>query len=337
MTSAPGPAAGGGRPESPQISQSLEIPERPRLAVSSCLLGEAVRYDGGHKRDSYVQGVLGQWFELVPICPEVGIGLGVPRAPIHLQRVDGQLRVRGSRDPDLDVTDRLAGYADTMALQLAQVSGYVLKARSPSCGMERVRVHGEAGKAGVGAYAAAVMQRFPLLPVEEEGRLNDPGLRENFIVRVLAYARWQVLLAEPLSPAALMQFHARHKLLLLAHNQAGYRRLGPLVAAVDKDSIEEDTARYGREFMQILKNPAGRRGHTNVLQHLMGYLKRELDAADKSELLETIEEFRAGHLPLAAPLTLLRHHFRRHPHDYVAGQVYMAPHPAELALCQHHQ
>ena len=224
-----------------------------------------------------------------------------------------------------------------MAPQLAQVSGYVLKARSPSCGMERVRVHGESGKTGVGAYAAAVMQRFPLLPAEEEGRLNDPRLRENFIVRVLAHARWQALLAEPLSPAALMQFHARHKLLLLAHNQAGYRRLGPLVAAARKKTIVKDTEIYGHEFMKVLKNPAGRRGHTNVLQHLMGYLKRQLEPGDKAELLETIDEFRAGRLPLAAPLTLLRHHFRRHPHDYVAGQVYMAPHPAELALCQHHQ
>ncbi len=307
------------------------------IAISSCLLGEQVRYDGGHKHDRYLTGTLGQWFRYVPLCPEVGIGMGTPREPIRLVQIDGAVRVRGVRDAGLDVTDQLVGYADTVADQIADACGYIFKRASPSCGMERVKVYtgqGMPSTAGVGAYAGAVMRRFPRLPVEEEGRLNDPVLRENFIERVFVYDRLRALLADP-SPRRLIDFHTRHKLLVMAHNQQGYRRLGRIVADAGAGDLEATVEAYADLLMETLTRRATRRGHTNVLQHLMGYLKRRLDAEDKVELLEVIGQYRAGLVPLVVPMTLLRHHFRRHPHPYVEGQWYLEPHPAELMLRNH--
>ena len=223
-----------------------------------------------------------------------------------------------------------------MARRHGDLSGYLLKSKSPSCGMARVKVYGEPGRApravGVGIYARSLMEALPLLPVEEEGRLNDPALRENWIERVYAYHRWQRLTASRMTPRKLVEFHAAHKLVLMAHGPVHYRALGQLVAAAGSRPLGALTAEYIAGFMAALRHPATRKRHTNVLMHLMGYLKRVLDGEDKAELLEIFERYRTGELPLIVPITLLRHHFRRHPHPYVAGQVYLDPYPDELLL-----
>ena len=309
-----------------------------QVGVSRCLLGDEVRFDGGHKRDRYVHDVLGQYFDWVPVCPEVEIGLPVPRPTIRLVRVGGDLRVQGSRDPSLDVTEALDGLYERERERFAGVRGFILKRGSPSCGMERVKIHHEEGRpdrTGVGAFARALMAHRSTLPVEEEGRLNDARLRENFIARVFAYDRWCKLVEQPLDVAALQRFHARHKMQLMAHNQAGYRRLGPLVAAARPENLPQTLCAYERGFMDTLSRKASKRSHANVLQHMSGYLKRHLDAGDKAELADVIDRYRRGLLPLVVPLTLLRHHFRRHPHPWISEQVYLDLHPAELMLQNH--
>jgi len=310
--------------------------DRIRVGISSCLLGESVRFDGGHKRDAYVNGTLARYFELVPVCPEVAIGLGVPREPIRLVGTGQGVRVLGVRNAELDVTDALRDYGRRMARELDDLSGYILKRASPSCGMERVKVYRPdgtpAGVTGAGAYAQAFMAARPLLPVEEEGRLGDPALRENFVTRVFVYHRWQRICARGLTPAALVDFHTRHKLLVMAHSQAAYRRLGRLVAEAGAGDVTSLGERYLWELMTTLKRRAGRGQHANVLQHLQGFLKKALDAEDRAELAETIDAYRRGLVPLVVPLTLLKHHFRRHPHPYVERQHYLEPHPAELML-----
>ncbi len=306
-----------------------------RVGISSCLLGEHVRFDGGHKRDAYIVGTLGPYFELVPVCPEMAIGLGAPRQPIRLVGDPGQPRVVGTRDPDLDVTAALEALGRKMGRELSDISGYLLKRGSPSCGMERVKVYnrnGMPGGRGSGVYARCLMEQQPLLPVEEEGRLGDPVLRENFIQRVFIYHRWQSLVRQGLTPAALVSFHTRHKLIVMAHSQAAYQRLGRMVAQTGAASLDTLSATYIHELMTTLKRRATRKSHANVLFHLMGYLKRFIEPADKTELLETIDNYREGRLPLVVPITLLKHHFRRHPNPYVEEQHYMDPHPAELML-----
>jgi len=309
-----------------------------RLGVSACLVGQTVRYDGGHRRDDFVADQLAQHFDLVPVCPEVAIGLGIPRAPIRLVHTDRGVRVRGVRDPDFDVTDALDGVAAQQAAQAAQLCGYVLKKNSPSCGMQRVRTYTEAGMPtghASGAYAAGLMARQPLLPVEEEGRLSDLALRENFIERVFAYARWQALTAGVVSGAALIDFHSRHKYQLLAHNQAAYRRLGPLVARAGQRPAPQLLQEYGREFMDALARPASVSSHSNVLQHLAGYLRHRLDDADRAELHQAIDGYRLRRMPLLVPITLLRHHLRRHPQPWAARQTYLDVDPREQILRNH--
>ena len=309
--------------------------ERIRLGVSTCLLGATVRYDGGHKRDAYVTGTLSKYFELVPVCPEVAIGLGTPRPPLRLVRSGDGVRVRGVADPGRDVTDPLRDYGRTMAARLDGISGYLFKRGSPSCGMARVKVHGGKGAPagrGAGAYAAAFMAVQPLLPCEEEGRLGDPGLRENFFERVFVFRRWQELVRGGPSPAKLAAFHRDHKYLVLSHNQSACRRLGRLVAGAGRQEIGALAGEYADELMRALARPATRRGHRNVLEHLFGFVSRHLDAADRAEMVEAIDDYHAGFLPLVAPITLLRHHLRRHPHPWAEGQVYLRPHPKELML-----
>lgn len=306
-----------------------------RLGVSSCLLGAEVRFDGSHKYDHFINRHLTQFFEFVPICPELGIGLGVPRQPIRLVQHGEEVRAVGVKDPDVDVSVPLRGYFYKVERSLEGVCGYIFKKGSPSCGMERVKIYHPNGMPttqGSGLYAATLMQHLPLLPVEEEGRLSDPHLRENFITRVLVYQRWQALLRDSPTPGGLVDFHSRHKLLIMAHNQAAYRRQGKLVANAGAAPREPLFADYVADLMLTLKRRASNKSHANVLQHLMGYLKKHLDAGDKAELLETIETYRTGKFPLIVPIILLKHHFRRHPHPYVENQVYLSPHPAELML-----
>ena len=309
--------------------------ERIRLGVSSCLLGAPVRYDGGHKRDAYVTGTLSKYFELVPVCPEVAIGLGTPRPPLRLVRSGGGVRVRGVADPGRDVTDALRDHGRAMAARLDGISGYVFKRGSPSCGMERVKVHGGEGAPpgrSAGAYAAAFMAARPLLPCEEEGRLGDPDLRENFFERVFVFRRWQELVRGGPSPAGLVAFHRDHKFLVFSHDQSATRRLGRLVAGAGRREIGALASEYAEELMRALARPATRRGHRNALEHLFGFVSRHLDAADRAEMVEALDDYHAGLLPLVAPITLLRHHLRRHPHPWVERQVYLRPYPKELML-----
>lgn len=317
-------------------SRTLPRPQPPiRLGVSACLMGQSVRYDAGHKRESFVADVLPRHFELIPLCPEVAIGMGVPREPIRLEGDAAAPRAVGVRTRSLDVTDPLAAYGRETAARLADISGYVFKSRSPSCGVFRVKRYGSGGqisKDATGIYAAEITRALPLLPVEEEGRLNDPALRENFLGRVYAYHRWQRLLAEGVSAERLIVFHTAHKLILMAHGREGLTHLGRLIAEVGRRPLDEVTGEYGQVFMQSLRRRATRRRHADVLYHLMGYLKRRLDAADKAELVEVIESYRTGEVPLIVPVTLLRHHFRRHPDPYVDKQLYLSCPRAALNL-----
>lgn len=311
------------------------VTPRIRIGISSCLLGEQVRFDGNHKHDHYLSGTLGQVFEFVPVCPEVGIGMGVPRPAIRLVGPPDAPRLVGVKAADLDVTDQMITYGQRMARRLGDLSGYVFKSKSPSCGMERVKLYdgrGGSSKQGIGLYAREIMRAHPLLPVEEEGRLGDPLLRDNFLERVFTYHRWQRLTAQRLTPGALVEFHTRHKLALMAHGTEPYRALGRLVAEAGRRPIRELADEYIAGLMQALRRRATARRHTDVLMHVMGYLKQRLDRDDKEELLGLIDGYRRDRVPRIAPITLLKHHFRKHPNDYIAAQTYMNPDPLELKL-----
>ncbi len=302
------------------------------VGISSCLLGQPVRYDGGHKRDSYIVGTLSEYFDFHPFCPEVGIGMGTPRPAIHLVKVENEVRSVGTNNPGLDVTDELRHFAAQHRPNHSELCGYILKKDSPSCGMARVKVHvnQQPQKTGIGIYAEEMMRLNPLIPIEEEGRLGDPRLRENFIQRVYILHRWKQLIAEGLMPSRLTRFHARHKLIIMSHEN--YIDLGRLLANVTQSTIEAVAKTYIYQLMKTLKTGANRNKHVNVLQHIQGYLKKELSPDDKAELCELIERYRQGEVPLIVPLTLLKHHFRKSPDAYIEDSYYMSPYPQELRL-----
>jgi uncharacterized protein YbgA (DUF1722 family)/uncharacterized protein YbbK (DUF523 family) len=308
-----------------------------RLGVSACLLGQKVRFDGGHKKDSFLTDLLARFVEFVPVCPEMELGLGAPREAIHLVRRNGEIRLVSTKT-DRDLTDDMRRWAEKRlaALEREGFSGFVLKKDSPSCGMERVRVHGGSGgdKTGTGLFAAAVRDRWPLLPLEEEGRLNDPRLRENFIERVFAHHRWTVFRAGARAPGDLVRFHTAEKLLLMAHAPGEYPALGRVVAGA-KGRFAAAIDRYGELFMQTLATPATTRKHTNVLQHAAGYFRGAGGETERQELARSIEDYRRGLSPLIAPLTLLRSLVRVHGIAYLEGQTYLSPHPKELMIRNH--
>jgi uncharacterized protein YbgA (DUF1722 family)/uncharacterized protein YbbK (DUF523 family) len=310
-----------------------------RVGISSCLLGQEVRFDGGHMRDRYLTDTLGQFFEWAPVCPEVEMGLGTPRETLRLVGDPSAPRLVFGKTRG-DQTDGMRQWATARLDQLSRMDlcGYILKSDSPSCGMERVRVYGESGmasKTGVGIYARALMDRFPLLPVEEEGRLHDLPLRENFVERVFCYRRWRDVVAGGLTRGKLVAFHTAHKLLLMAHSPKHYTELGRLVANAKSLAPRELESQYGECFMAALKVKATAKKHVNVMQHILGYLKRDLDAADKRELLAVIGDYHQNLVPLVVPLTLLKHHLARTPVPYIEDQVYLHPHPKELLLRNH--
>lgn len=304
-----------------------------KVGISACLLGDEVRFDGGHKRSAFCQEELGRHVEFVKLCPEVGIGMPVPRPTIRLEQHGDETRAVVPKTGE-DVTDRLIGFAHRAQGHLATISGYVLCAKSPSCGMERVKLYnpenGHARKEGEGIFAAQLRQRYPALPLEEDGRLNDPQLRENFVMRVFVYAAWQSLPSQP-GKADLLNFHTSLKLLLLAHNQQVYRALGREVADMQELTSEACT-NYIEKVMAALASPATRANHTNVLQHIQGYFKQYLSASQREELTESILSYHEGTEPLLVPLTLLRHYMREHPSDYLSGQRYLNPYPKDLKL-----
>jgi uncharacterized protein YbgA (DUF1722 family)/uncharacterized protein YbbK (DUF523 family) len=310
-----------------------------RIGISTCLLGEKVRYDGGHKRDRFLTDTLGPYVEWVPVCPEVEMGMGIPREPIRLVRRDDGVRLVGSKT-GTDHTRAMHEFARRRAAQLAKLGlcGYVLKKDSPSCGMERVALHhadGHATRNARGLFAEELLRQMPNLPAEEEGRLNDPRLRENWIERVFAYRRLKDLWARRWTLADLVAFHTREKLMLLAHSPTAYRGLGRLVASSGSLARDELRARYEADFMAGLAKLATPGRNVNVLQHMIGFFGDGLDPASRRELLDLVEDYRRGLVPLVVPLTLVAHHVRRLDVAYLRGQTFLEPHPRELMLRNH--
>lgn len=307
-----------------------------RIGISSCLLGEKVRYDGGHKLDIFLRDTLGKYVEFVPVCPEFEAGLGVPREAMHLLRAGDSLRLVGIKT-GADFTERLTNWANRRVSELEKegLSGFVFKSGSPSSGMERVKVYTEAGtfsKTGSGIFARIFMERFPLLPVEDEGRLHDPELRENFIERIFVYKRWR---DREQSASGLVDFHTRHKLLILSHSESIYRELGKLVARAGTIPHEDLAGQYEKGLMEALRFKATASKNSNVLEHMLGYFKKDLSFMEKQELLDIISNYRRGMIPLIVPVTLLAHYVRKYDKEYLKDQFYLNPHPLELQLRNH--
>lgn len=310
-----------------------------RIGISTCLLGAEVRYDGGHKRDAFLVDIFGRYVEWVSVCPEVEMGMGVPREALRLLRQGDDVRLVTTRT-GIDHTVAMRRYAAARVASLAghDLCGYVLKKSSPSCGLERVKVYhanGQPAGTGRGLFAAALVHAYPQLPIEEEGRLCDPRLRENFVERVFAYRRLRALFAGRWSLGNLVAFHTAHKLQLLAHARRGYDALGQLVAHAKTLPRPELRSRYQTAFMGALAVMSTPARHANVLQHMLGYFSDQLDAGARREIVELIDDYRRGFVPLVVPLTLVRHHVRRCAVAYLQGQTYLDPHPKELMLRNH--
>ncbi len=310
-----------------------------KIGVSSCLLGNPVRYDGGHKRDDYITTILAKQVEFVVVCPECEAGFGVPRKAMRLVGDPSSPRLV-VRETGEDKTEAMNRWISTKLKELSKIElcGFILKSKSPSCGMERVKIYNGKGmvySSGSGLFGAALSARFPFLPVEEEGRLHDEGLREHFIVRIFAYRRWLDLLAEKTTSARIVEFHADHKYLLMAHSPAILRELGRLTAQVKNYSSKAFLRIYETLFMKALNTKSSIKKNVNVLQHLAGYFKKELTADEREELASLIEEYRNGRVPILAPLTLIKHYVRKYHAEYLIRQYYLSPHPAELLLRNH--
>ncbi len=310
-----------------------------RIGVSSCLLGEKTRYDGGHKRDGFITGTWEKLLSLVPVCPEVECGLGVPREVMRLEGEPQAPRLLTVKTR-IDHTERMLAWTrERLAvLETEDLWGFIFKRGSPSCGPARVKVHQRQGrprKQGAGLFARSFMARFPLLPVEDEERLHAPRIRENFIERLFTLRRWRELLAKEWSPGGLLDFHTRHKLLLLAHSPRHYRLLGRLAAWAEEIPGRELTAPYQALLLEAMQLQATPKKHANVLLHIAGYLRKALDPKENQELLELIDSYRQGNLPLPAPLTQINCHARKYGPPYLREQYYLHPHPLELQLRYH--
>ena len=313
--------------------------EKIRLGVSSCLLGEKVRFDGGHKLDHFLTDTLGRFVEFVPVCPEVEVGLPTPRETLRLVGEPGAQRLVFSKSGE-DITDRMMAWAQkrVTALEKENLCGFIFKAKSPSSGMERVKLYDRNGvpnKQGVGIFAQAFMEHFPLLPVEEDGRLHDPGLRENFIECIFTLKRWRDTQEGGMTRGKLVDYHTRHKLLLLSHSTEIYRQMGKLVARakeVEEDVLYKD---YLALLMKGLRLKTTVSKHVNVLQHVLGYFKNHLSSDEKQEVLDLLDNYRARLIPLIVPVTLLNHFVRKYDQAYLKKQVYLNPHPQELRLRNH--
>ena len=310
-----------------------------KLGISSCLLGQPVRFDGQHKLDNFLRDTLGEYVEYVPVCPEVEVGLGTPREAMHLfgDPEDPQLLTVKT---NIDLTDRMKAWARKRVeeLEAENLCGYIFKSNSPSSGMERVKVYNAKGvpsKNGVGLFAAAFMAHFPLLPVEEEGRLHDPDLRENFIERIFTLQRWREMLAKGKKQRDLIAFHAQHKYLLHAHSEMHARQMGEIVAQATDLTPKEQFTQYETLLLKAMGLKATRSKHVNVLQHMLGYFKNELTSDEKQEMLEILDQYAAGTLPLIVPITLISHFVRKYAKTYLADQYYLHPHPIELQLRNH--
>nr|WP_154325206.1 2-thiouracil desulfurase family protein [Pantoea sp. 201603H] len=312
--------------------------ERIPLGISACLLGERVRFDGGHKRDLFATDELAPYVHFEAICPEMAIGLPTPRPALRLvARAENEIALCFSKPGGEDVTQHMRDFSVAKVGQLAHLCGYLVCAKSPSCGMERVRIYqpgtNDNRKEGVGIFTRELMAAMPWLPIEENGRLNDDAIRENFVQRVYALHEFNQMWKTGLSRFALIEFHSRYKLLLLAHSQAEYREMGRFVAAMESwDSLEEYAFAYRNHLMALLSHPATRRNHTNVLMHVQGYFRKHLSSPQRQELAGLIDRYRQGLQPLLAPITLLKHYMKEFPDDYLSRQRYFEPYPEALRL-----
>jgi uncharacterized protein YbgA (DUF1722 family)/uncharacterized protein YbbK (DUF523 family) len=313
--------------------------EKIRLGISACLLGENVRYDGGHKLDRFLTDTLGQYVEYVPVCPEVECGLPTPRESMHLEGDPEFPRLVTSRTKQ-DLTERMVSWAKKRIIELEKegLCGFIFKSDSPSSGMERVRVYNEKGmpvKKGVGMFAGIFMEHFPLLPVEDEGRLHDPKLRENFVERIFTLKNWREVLAKKERLGTLVDFHTQHKLLILSHSPKHHQIMGKLVAKAKDIPLKELYQRYQNLLMEALQLKTTPKKNANVLMHMMGYFKGQLSSDEKQELLEVIENYRQEYIPLIVPVTLINHYVRKYNQSYLKQQAYLDPHPLELQLRNH--
>ena len=318
----------------------MNTPDTPiKLGISSCLLGNKVRFDGGHKLEKFLTDTLGRYVQYVPVCPEVEYGLPIPREALRLVGVPESPRLITSRT-SVDHTDGMLRWARdrVKALEKENLCGFIFKSRSPSSGMERVKIYDENGvpaNKGVGIFAGVFMDHFPLIPVEEDGRLHDPLLRENFIERIFTLKRWRETAAAKKSRGSLVDFHTKNKLLILSHSPKHYQLMGKLVAKAKDYPPDELHEKYVNLLMEALKLKATPAKNSNVLQHMMGYFKKELSGDEKQELLETIQLYRQGHYPFIVPMTLMNHYVRKYDQTYLKQQVYLTPHPVELHLRNH--
>jgi uncharacterized protein YbgA (DUF1722 family)/uncharacterized protein YbbK (DUF523 family) len=313
--------------------------EKIKLGISTCLLGENVRYDGGHKLDRFLTDTLGQFVEYIPVCPEVECGLGVPRESMHLEGNPDFPRLVTIRTKQ-DMTDRLVQWSRKRVSELEKedLCGFIFKSDSPSSGMERIRVYNEKGipvKKGVGIFARIFMDHFSLLPVEDEGRLHDPELRENFIERIFTLKRWREVLGKKESRGNVVDFHTKHKLLILSHSPKYYQMMGKLVAQAKNLPLKELYQEYQTLLMESLGLKTTPKKNANVLQHMMGYFKEQLSLDEKQELLEVIDLYRKEIIPLIVPITLINHYVRKYDQPYLKKQIYLNPHPLELQLRNH--
>ncbi len=313
--------------------------EKIRLGISTCLLGEKVRYDGGHKLDHYLKDTLGKYVDWVPVCPEVEYGLPVPREAMRLtgNPEDPRLVTSGT---GIDHTEGMKSWAEKRLNELDKegLCGFIFKSRSPSSGMRGVKVYGNSGvpaRTGVGIFARAFMQRFPLIPVEDSGRFQNPALRENFIEQVFVFRRWKEFQEGGGSIKDLVSFHTDHKLLILSHSVKHYRTLGSLVAGAKRHNPEKLYSEYIGTLMQGLKLLSTANKNTNVLHHMLGYFKKMISSDEKKELIEVIENYYKGFVPLIVPVTLFKHYVRKYDEHYLARQHYLNPHPVELMLRNH--
>jgi uncharacterized protein YbgA (DUF1722 family)/uncharacterized protein YbbK (DUF523 family) len=310
-----------------------------RIGISTCLLGENVRYDGGHKLDRFLRDTLGEYVDYVPVCPEVEAGFGIPRESFRLVGDPASPRLITVRTK-VDHTKHMKEWAEKRVrdLEKEDLCGFVFKSNSPSSGMERVKVYNEKGipvKKGVGLFARTFMDHFPRIPTEEEGRLHDPKLRENFIERIFALKRWRDTIAGKKTRGNLVDFHTRNKLLILSHSPKHHGQMGKLVAAAKKMPTDELYDKYEEILMEALALKTTAKKNTNVLQHMMGYFKKDLTPDEKQEMLEVIQEYKDGYVPLIVPTTLMNHYVRKYKTDYLAKQTYLNPHPIELQLRNH--
>ncbi len=307
-----------------------------KIGVSACVIGEKVRFDSGHKINNFLTKDFSEYVRFVAVCPEVGIGLPVPRPTIRLISNEERVALVESKNPDVEYTTRMMDYSENKVEQLIpeNLCGYVVCAKSPTCGMERVKVYkkNSADKNGIGLYTKVLMEKMPWLPVEEDGRLLDQVLKENFIARVYALHDFYQSMGGKPTPGKIVQFHSRYKLSLMAHHPQSYREIGRLVANIKHYDSEAFYIQYRNQFMNALKNRASRKNTTNVLMHLQGYFKRDLDPAQKRELADIILEYRQGLLPLLAPLTLIKHYLKAYPDQYIKTQRFLDPYPQELRL-----